>query len=261
MNQPDPHIDSTLAPAFCYAVDSAEPRTHGLHTHMRHTLIYAIKGVLHIKVGSAQWLLPPRRAAWMPSGMPHSTDYLTSVSLRTICFDPDFPGVPETTCRVFSVTSLFREMILHSTRWGVDRDPDDATANLFFQTLATMCHEWMAKEHSFHLPLAKSPELAVAMDYTLANLREVRLQDVAKIANLSPRTLRRRMNQETGLSWHKFLHNARMMRAMELLATNSRVTETALEVGYNSLSAFTQAFTRFTGESPSSYYQRARKRM
>ena len=59
------------------------------------------------------------------------------------------------------------------------------------------------------------------MDYTLANLREVRLKDVAKVANLSARTLRRRMNQETGQSWYQFLHKARMMRAMELLAANS----------------------------------------
>ena len=142
-------------------------------------------------------------------------------------------------------------------RSGVDRDPNDTTANLFFQTMAALCHEWMAKEQPFRLPLAKSPALALAMDYTLANLREARREDVAKVANLPARTLRRRMSQETGQSWYQFLHTARMMRAMELLAANSRVTETTTDVGYNRLSGFTQAFTRFTGKTPSSYRQSA----
>lgn len=256
MGHPDPEIDGSQAPAFCYAIDS-EKRTHGLHSHLRHNLVYAIHGILHIKVDSTQILLPPLRAVWMPSGVPHSTDFMTRVSLRTICFDPDFPGVPNSKCRIFSVPPLLREMILHSVRWGVDRDPNDSTANLFFQTMAALCHEWMAKEHPFRLPMAKSPALAAATEYTLANLREVRLKDVAKVANLSARTLRRRMNQETGQSWYQFLHKARMMRAMELLAANSGVTETALDVGYNSLSGFTQAFTRFTGETPSKYRQNA----
>ncbi len=254
MGHPDPEIDGSQAPAFCYAIDS-EKRTHGLHSHLRHNLVYAIRGILHIKVDSTQILLPPLRAVWMPSGVPHSTDFMTRVSLRTICFDPDFPGVPNSKCRIFSVPPLLREMILHSVRWGVDRDPNDLTANLFFQTMAALCHEWMAKEHPFRLPLAKSPALTLAIDYTLANLREARLDDVAKVANLSARTLRRRMNQETGQSWYQFLHKARMMRAMELLAADSPVSETALDVGYNSLSGFTQAFTRFTGETPSRYRQ------
>ena len=115
----------------------------------------------------------------------------------------------------------------------------------------------MAEEPSFRLPRAKTPELAQAIAYTLQHLQEINIDDVAAAANLSARTLRRRMQQETGVSWQKFLHTARMLRAMELLATpEAQVTETALAVGYNSLSAFIRAFTRFTNETPSHYRQR-----
>ena len=45
-----------------------------------------------------------------------------------------------------------------------------------------------------------------------------------------------------------------MARAIELM-TRKRlsVTQTALEVGFNSVAAFTLAFSSFTGKTPSSY--------
>ena len=253
---PDPNFDNAPAQAFCYNIDS-EPDIHEWHTHARHQLLYATTGVLHLELDSVQWLLPPQRAAWVTAGEPHLTRYLTPVSLRSICFAPSFPGVPQVNCRVFSVTPLFREMIIFGARWGVDRDPDDATANLFFQTVAVLCRQWMATERPFRLPRARSPEVGIAMNYTLDHLSEIQMEQAAEAANLSARTLRRRIKQETGLSWQQFLHDARMMRAMELLAVvDTQVTETALTVGYSSLSAFTQAFTRFTGETPSQYHRR-----
>lgn len=259
MKLPDPGIDNAPALAFCYTLE-VEPGTHDWHSHNRHQLLYAVSGVLQLEVEAGQWLLPPQRAAWVTAHKPHLTHYLTPVSLRSICFDPTFPGVPQTDCRVFSVTPLAREMIVYGMRWGTNRAPGDGKANLFFQTLAVLCQEWMAEEPPFRLPRAQTPELAQAMDYTLKHLQEINIDEVAEAANLSARTLRRRMQQETGISWQQFLRTARLMRAMELLAApEAQVTETALAVGYSSLSAFTQAFARFTGETPSRYRQRILK--
>lgn len=45
-----------------------------------------------------------------------------------------------------------------------------------------------------------------------------------------------------------------MARAIELLTLRRlSVTQTALEVGFNSVAAFTLAFTSFTGKTPSAY--------
>jgi AraC-like DNA-binding protein len=50
------------------------------------------------------------------------------------------------------------------------------------------------------------------------------------------------------------LTQARIQRAIELLAHSSRsVLDVAVEVGFQSQSAFTQAFRRCTGQTPRSF--------
>jgi AraC-like DNA-binding protein len=97
------------------------------------------------------------------------------------------------------------------------------------------------------------------MRYASDNLNnEPTIEDAARNAGLSPRTLARRFREECGTTWREFLHDIRMFRAMELLADPSRsVTDTAHAVGFASLGAFTRAFVDYTGERPRDYHRRA----
>jgi AraC-like DNA-binding protein len=59
------------------------------------------------------------------------------------------------------------------------------------------------------------------------------------------------------MSWRTYLLHARMLRAMALLAAPGQsVQQAATAVGFESLSAFTRAFTQFCGETPSTYRKR-----
>lgn len=70
----------------------------------------------------------------------------------------------------------------------------------------------------------------------------------------TPRTLARRLLAETGQRWGEILRRMRMIRAIEMLAeTDLAVTEIALSVGYQSLSAFNASFRSFTGQTPTAY--------
>jgi AraC-like DNA-binding protein len=176
-----------------------------------------------------------------------------------VYLEPSLVSVPpEGECRVFLVPPLAREMLLASTRWGPERSPHDVVAESFFGTIGHLVQEWAAEPRDWKLPRARTPELAKAMAYTLARLAEpVTLAGTAKAAGLSLRTLARRFEEEAGTTWRRFLHDARMLRAMELLAMEgSHVTQTAFEVGFESPAAFTHAFTAFTGENPRDFRQR-----
>jgi AraC-like DNA-binding protein len=95
------------------------------------------------------------------------------------------------------------------------------------------------------------------MRHALEHLAGATVDDAARAAGMSTRTLARRFREETGITWRHFLHTARMLAAMELLSGRDlRVTEVAYELGFDSLSAFSGAFRRFTGENPSEFARR-----
>ncbi|WP_163994317.1 AraC family transcriptional regulator [Pyxidicoccus caerfyrddinensis] len=258
MPKPLVDVDAVPASVFCLT-DELTPFATGWHAHRRHQLLYAARGALHLEVAHAQWLLPPQRAAWLAGGTRHRVSATQPATLCTVYLEPSrVPAAPEGECRVFVLPPLAREMLHYSTRWGPERAPRDAVAESFFSALAHLLTEWAAEPREWRLPRARTPELERAMTYTLSRLTgPATLAGAAKAAGLSQRTLARRFEDEAGTSWRRFLHDARMLRAMELLAEDgARVTQTAYAVGFESLAAFTHAFTAFTGERPRDFRQR-----
>ncbi len=88
-----------------------------------------------------------------------------------------------------------------------------------------------------------------------ANLAEAPdLESLARQVGCSPYHLSRTFSAETGLTIPQFLRQRRLERAGELLRSGRRnVTEAALEVGYSSLSHFSQAFREHFGCCPGLY--------
>ena len=99
--------------------------------------------------------------------------------------------------------------------------------------------------------------MSAAMAYTKEHLDAVTAEDVSRAVSVSERTLRRQFQTAAGLSWRTYLLHARMLRAMALLAAPGQsVADTAIAVGFDSISSFTRAFAQFCGETPSSYRRR-----
>ena len=70
----------------------------------------------------------------------------------------------------------------------------------------------------------------------------------------SPFYLSRTFSKETGQTIPQYLRQLRMEKSAELLRTGRyNVTEVALEVGYNSLSHFSQTFHQTFGCCPGLY--------
>jgi AraC-like DNA-binding protein len=82
-----------------------------------------------------------------------------------------------------------------------------------------------------------------------------RLADWARVAAASPRTLERRFRRETGMSFGAWRQQARLLRALELLAAGEPVTATALQVGFETPSAFIALFRRALGTTPGRYFR------
>ncbi len=80
------------------------------------------------------------------------------------------------------------------------------------------------------------------------------LGEIGKAVGCSPFYLSRTFSRAVGMTIPQYLRRVRMEKAAELLASGKyNVTEAAMEVGYSSLSHFSQAFCQTIGCCPALY--------
>lgn len=103
--------------------------------------------------------------------------------------------------------------------------------------------------------------LARSRDWLVESLhQQVRLEDAARRACLSPFHFQRTFAQAFEETPHEFLTRMRLDRARKLLASDSSpVTEVCLDVGYASLGSFSALFHTRLGCSPSDYRRSLRQ--
>ena len=80
------------------------------------------------------------------------------------------------------------------------------------------------------------------------------LDQLARKIGASKRTIERLFQTETEMTFGKWRQQLRMLHALRLLAAGETVTTAALEVGYDSTSAFISAFKSAMGTTPGRYY-------
>jgi AraC-like DNA-binding protein len=99
-----------------------------------------------------------------------------------------------------------------------------------------------------------------AHDYATALFdRPLGLDEIARVACLSPNHLLRTFRQVFGQTPHQYLTGVRLAEARRLLADTDRpVTEICLAVGFQSLGSFSWLFRRRVGRSPDAYRRQLR---
>jgi AraC-like DNA-binding protein len=232
------------------------------HSHDLHQLEYAFHGSVEVETASAHYLLPPQQAAWIPSGVEHRTTIRTTVQTISVFFEPQLVSDPGARVRILAAPPVLREMMIYAGRWPIGRSFSDPVADAYFLALGRLVSEALDTEAPLFLPTAADPVLAAALHWTRENLGSATMGEVARRVGLSERSLRRRFDDELGMSWRNYLIQARLLRAMALLAEpRPSILQVAGTVGFESVSSFNRAFRVRTGVTPSAYRrQRARPR-
>ena len=250
----DAFLDAVGRPIVALAGDYPAGHAITAHRHARAQLVYASSGVMLVTAGAGTWLVPPQRALWLPAGLEHEIRMRGAVRMRTLYVDSDrVDGLPRD-CGVVTVSPLLRELILRATEAPDDYDeagPDGRLMAVILDQLRELPAE------PLHLPQPRDRRLLRVTEALRQAPQDPRpLAAWAEVAGASPRTLARLFLSETGMSFRAWRQQARLLQALVCLAEGQAVTELALDLGYDSPSAFIAAFKRAYGVTPARYFRR-----
>ncbi|WP_353949497.1 helix-turn-helix transcriptional regulator [Xanthomonas indica] len=247
------NADDAVADVVCKATDYPGDSAIPPHRHARHQLVYAVSGLMVVRSGQGHWVVPSTRALWMPAGTEHSVRWIGTLRMRSLYIRPDaIAGMPDTPA-VVAVEPLLEALIRSAAEIPWDHATDSRDGRLMRLILDEL-HALPALP--LYLPQPRDPRLlrigaaldADPADPTTLHAWAAQLEvDVKTIQRLCQRDLRMRFGQ-----WRQQL---RLLRGLERLAAGDRIIDVAMDLGYDSPSAFTAMFKRQFGQPPSQFFR------
>jgi AraC-like DNA-binding protein len=219
--------------------------------HMHHwgQLIYAGSGVMRVQASGMLWIVPPARAVWVPVGSEHEIHGLGDFAMRTLYFPGEMVAHLPDRCTALDVSPLLRELVLELVERCPIDDADEAAMRLAAVAIDRIGE---AQTLPLQLPLPRDQRALRLAERLLAEPATLtELTELARDAGASARTVQRLFLAETGLPFSQWRQRLRLLHGATLLGGGMSVTNAALDAGYAGTSAFTAAFRKHFGFTPS----------
>lgn len=244
--------DEPLGPITVVAAQIEEGVQILPHWHDKAQLVFALNGVMSVSTDEGFWIVPPNRAVWIPALKEHSFQIGTSLEMRTLYIDIALAPPQLDHCCVLQSSDLLRELVLRLLELPVAYDGDSRQTRL----VGVILDEIVAAQTApLHVPRPKHPKLRAIAEYIAEHPDDNRtLADWGSRLGASERTLARLFRQDTNMSFAQWRQQIRLLLALQMLAEAKPVTQVAIELGYESPSAFISMFRKSLGTTPSRYF-------
>ena len=154
---------------------------------------------------------------------------------------------------MFSSSELLFAVVHRVLTWN-PRQPTNSEQKRLIAILRDEIRQ--PEQQPLRLPIPREKRLARVAHALLDDVADPRtLDDWADCAGMARRTFMRAFSAEVGLSFGRWRQQARLFAALEMLAQRKSVTEVALAVGYDSVSAFIEMFRTMLGSTPQTYFR------
>lgn len=222
------------------------------HYHDWGQLVYASTGVVSVNTPHGNYLVPPQRAVWVPPMLEHEVASSLGAQLASVYIDrSEIAGLPEDCC-VLEVSPLLQQLLLQGTRIEPEYDWQGREGRLF-RTLRDQIIQ--APRVELRLPWPDDKRLLFIAESLQATPDDNRsLQQWGEQVGASARTLTRLFQAQTGMGFRQWRQQLKLQQAIQLLAEGGSVTQVALDLGYESVSAFIHMFQQNLGVTPGDYF-------
>jgi len=238
--------------AYAFKRQTDEGWTPG-HSHQRGQLVALTHGLLIVETGSERWMFPSGRCAWTPPNCQHAARSVGGAAGSMVDLSPEMcRGLPKMPC-VFNSSELLFAIVHRMVDWDLHEPLNPAKKHL----IATLRDEIrQADQQPLRLTIPREERLARVADALLENVGDDRTLDAwAHVAGMARRTFMRAFSAQAGMSFGRWRQQARLFAALEMLAQKKSVTEVAIAVGYDSVSAFIEMFRTMLGATPRIYFR------
>ena len=223
------------------------------HSHAKHQLIYAIKGLMIVQSRSERWTVPPSRGVWMPCGQEHAIRCVGDVKMRSVFVRPDAAANLPSQSKAISISPLLSELIKASVDFTgpyAEDSRESRIVQLILDEISVLPT----------LPLKLQQPGDKRLQVICSALHE-RPEDNSTVADwglhlgVDEKTIQRLFRKETGMTFGQWRQQARLMQALERIALGERIIDVAGTLGYDSPSAFASMFKRQFGTTPSQFFR------
>lgn len=226
-----------------------------LHVHEEQAqLKWPSTGIASVRTPAGIFVAPPAYAVWIPARLRHGGMYSGEVFEQNAYVLEEHCGAFPKHCCLVPIGPELRDAlagaVANEEAYGLRSHDDDVAllallerevTDALRRPLALTCPEASPLQSMFN-SLWRHPEDSRTFSRWAIEL------------GISERSLLRRFQHETGLSFREWCKRARVHRALQRLGTGSSVGDVAAELGYRSTSAFVQAFRATLGVTPARYY-------
>lgn len=222
------------------------------HAHSKHQLIYAVRGVMVVQADAGRWVVPPTRAIWMVAGMTHEIRCIGEVHMRSLLVATDAAPRLLGETQAVGISPLLRELI----RAAMTAQQPYAPGTRDGRVMRLILDEVRALPVlALHLQMPADTRVLRICEHLQQHLDDPStLPDWARRLAVDVKTIQRLFMKETGMTFGQWRQQARLLRALELLATGEKVIDVALALGYDSPSAFATMFRKHFDAAPSHFF-------
>ncbi len=223
------------------------------HSHPRGQLVALTEGLLIVETKRERWMFPSRRCAWTPPNCMHAARSVGGAAGFMVDLSPETcRGLPKTPC-TFNSSELLFAIVQRMADWDLHQPLSTAQKHLI---TALRDEIRQPAPQPLRLTIPREDRLARVADALMNDVADDRTLDAwAHVAGMSRRTFMRAFSAEAGMSFGRWRQQARLFAALEMLAQKKSVTEAAVAVGYDSVSAFIEMFRTMLGTTPQTYFR------
>lgn len=221
------------------------------HSHPRAQLLYATSGVMNIVVQNHIWVVNPLQGLWIPSGIEHEVSFQKNVKLYSVFIDPSFTEKLPTSSFSFDISIFLKQLIFKITSFeneGIPTPSQKRIMEVFIDELAVI------EPSSTFLPTSNNVKLQNIISLLMNDTAsKYTIDHYADLSFMSTRTLSRLFIRELGMNFSDWRIRLKLLEAIKRLGEKQSIKEIALDLGYETTSAFIFMFKKKLGKTPSNY--------